>query len=210
MASEYSYGAAVRETAGRLGIDGATLIPYPGLPAPMSQIALPIRPAGQTLGVLFAESPEPNRFGYDEEDALALVAGQLGLRMLLVQQDEAPQAVAAARPLPADRQDVIQIRHYRADGSIFIGNSYLIKGVAGAILWKLLQEFQASGRVEFTNRELRLDPGLKLPAYTDNLEARLLLLQRRLAEKDVCLQIHKCGRGRFRLETTAELTLESL
>lgn len=212
MAQEYSYGATVRQSFGLSETDHSAGIPYPGLTAPMSQVALPIRPNGQTLGIIFAESPEPNRFGYDEEDALAMIAGHLGLRILLVQQDETPQTAPPPPPpeVPRETKGVVPIRYYRADGSIFIGNNYLIKGVAGAILWKLVQEFKAHGRVEFTNRELRLDPSLKLPAYTDNLEARLLLLQRRLSEKGACLQIRKCGRGSFRLETMAELVLESI
>jgi hypothetical protein len=91
------------------------------------------------------------------------------------------------------------VRYFEADGSVFLGNDYLIKGVAGAILWHLLQEFEATGRVEFTNRELRLSPTLRLPDINDNLEARLVLLQRRLAERRRELAIEKTGRGRFRL-----------
>ncbi|RYF15870.1 MAG: GAF domain-containing protein, partial [Comamonadaceae bacterium] len=81
----------------------------------------------------------------------------------------------------------------------FFGDAYVIKGVAGAILWKLLRDHAAQARTEFTNRELRLDPALRLPDVTDNLEARLLLLQRRLGEQGAGVRIEKTGRGRFRL-----------
>jgi len=42
-------------------------------------------------------------------------------------------------------------------------------------------------------------PALPLPELGDNLEARLILLQRRLAERCSFLRIEKTGRGRFRL-----------
>ena len=82
---------------------------------------------------------------------------------------------------------------------MFLGDSYLIKGVAGAILWKLLKDHAQLGRTDFSNRELRLDPAIRLPDVTDNLEARLVLLRRRLAEHGPHIRIEKTGRGRFRL-----------
>jgi hypothetical protein len=71
--------------------------------------------------------------------------------------------------------------------------------VAGAIFWKLLRDHTRDGRTEFTNRELRLDPAIRLPDLADNLEARLILLQRRVAERVPFLALEKTGRGRFRL-----------
>jgi hypothetical protein len=91
------------------------------------------------------------------------------------------------------------VRRFAADDSIFIGEDYLIKGVAGSILWRLLGIHAAEGRSDFSNRELRLDPEIRLPPLSENLETRLILLERRLAEKCPFLAIEKTGRGRFRL-----------
>lgn len=100
------------------------------------------------------------------------------------------------------------LRHFAADDSVFAGRDHVIKGVAGAILWKLLRAHVATGAVEFTNRELRLAPELRLPSHAENLEARLVLLERRLREKALPIQMEKAGRGRFRLVVTADLVLQ--
>jgi len=102
----------------------------------------------------------------------------------------------------------MHVRHFAADHSVFVDNDYLIKGVAGAIIWKLLREYVDSGRTDFTNRELRLDCALGLPDVTDNLDARLILLQRRLSERCPNITIEKTGRGRFRLHVNQPLRLE--
>ena len=93
---------------------------------------------------------------------------------------------------------------------MFLGDDYLIKGVAGAILWKLVGDFVRKGRTEFSNRELRLDTTLGLPDIADNLEARLILLQRRLAERSRDLAIEKTGRGRFRLRVLRPVQLHEV
>lgn len=212
MASEYSYGAAVRDSARAAGLDwqGDTAIPYPGLKAPQSQIAMPILRDGRSMGVLFAEGPNPNQFGYDEEDALSLVAGLLSALIAFLQQEEASDKTSPPMVSGTVAGREIRIRHYCADNTVFIGHDYLIKGVAGAILWKIAREHASVGRVEFTNRELRLDPALRLPEYAENLEARLVLLQRRLCERNAGIAIDKCGRGRFRLIVDGRLALEEI
>ncbi|MGE3888667.1 MAG: hypothetical protein AB7H81_19700 [Vicinamibacterales bacterium] len=68
-------------------------------------------------------------------------------------------------------------------------DAYLIKGIAGRILWELLRIHEGEQRVQFTNREIRLDESLQLPEIRDNLEARLILLRRRLAEKSEVLRL---------------------
>ena len=64
--------------------------------------------------------------------------------------------------------------------------------------WQLNVKFPDVAGYRFTNRELRLDASLRLPDLADNLEARLILLARRLAERAPHLAIEKTGRGRFR------------
>jgi adenylate cyclase len=126
-----------------------------------------------------------------------------------------PAPLSALVRLPAPREPApggarATVRHYAADDSVFIDHDYLIKGVAGAIFWKLVQDHVRQGRTEFTNRELRLAPELRLPDVAENLEARLILLQRRLAERCDFLRIEKTGRGRFRLTVARMLALEEV
>jgi hypothetical protein len=212
MTSEYRYGAAVRDTARRFGVDEGqiTEIPFPGLAAPSSQIAVPIVGGGRTLGVLFAESEETMRFGYDDEDALALVAGHLGTLIMLLPPEESIAPPPAPEPEPAPADAAVTVRHYVSDDSVFLDHDYLIKGVAGAILWRLVREYAKSGRTDFTTRELRLDRTLRLPEFAENLDARLVLLRKRLDERGACIRIEKCGRGRFRLVLGARLVLEEI
>jgi hypothetical protein len=77
-------------------------------------------------------------------------------------------------------------------------------------MWSLLPQYDLEGRVEFTNREVRLDPTLELPEFRDNFESRLILLKRRLDERGAPIQIEKTGRGRFRLVVERPLRLEQV
>ena len=203
MTSAYRYSRAMRRSlhANVPDIEPATDIPYPGLAQPHSQLAVPVLSAGRLLGVLFVESASEQQFSYEDEDMLVALAGHLGAAMDLMQastEGTEPAAPAAVPAQPATGA-VVQVRHFAANDSVFINDTYLIKGVAGAILWKLLRDFMQQGRTEFSNRELRLDPSIGLPDVADNLEARLVLLQRRLVEHSPHIRIEKTGRGRFRL-----------
>ena len=80
--------------------------------------------------------------------------------------------------------------------------------MAGRILWKVLGQYEAEQRDEFTNKEMRLDPSLELPDFRDNFESRLVLLKRRLDERGAAIRIEKTGRGRFRVIVDGRLELE--
>jgi len=200
--NEWGYGRAIRDSIAGTGLTDAIAreIPLPGLPDSRSQLAVPLLAGSALVGVLFVEDVVDRRFGFDDEDALVALAGLLGpaIRGLQACADDADDAPRQRpRPLRVEGPP-LTVRHYRADDSIFVGDDYLIKGVAGAILWKLVGDYARDGRTEFTNRELRLDPAIRLPDLSDNLEARLILLQRRMAERTPFLALEKTGRGRFR------------
>ena len=203
MTSDYAYSRAVRQnlapqTSGTL----ETEIPFPGLTTPQSQMALPMMWGDGLLGVLYVESMEEMRFSHQDEDALMALADQVAMAIHFITQqsgDVAEERTSAGKPAAPLRGTAMTIRRFPPNDSVFIDDDYLIKGVAGAIFWKLVNDYVQHQRTEFTNRELRLSPALRLPDISDNLEARLILLQRRLNERCPFLRIVKTGRGRFSL-----------
>jgi len=209
FSAEYSYGRAIRESLAASGDAGGieTEIPLPGLAHAGSQLAVPIRAAARMLGVLYVESPQDQRFGYDDEDALVALAGQLGLAIQLAQLADAEESSAVAVEASRAPGPAVVVRHYPQNDSIFLDEDYLIKGVAGSIFCALVRDYLERGRVSFSNRELRLDPRIRLPDLSDNLEARLILLSRRLEERQACVRIVKTGRGRFELRVQRRLEL---
>ncbi len=98
------------------------------------------------------------------------------------------------------QSDPMSIRYYSENDSVFIDDEYVVKGLAGRILLRLLSSYERDGRVNFTNMELRVAQDLQFGTYRDNLEARLILLRRRLEERASAVRLTRTGRGRFRLE----------
>jgi adenylate cyclase len=178
-------------------------IPLPGLPEAESQLAVPAMVLGQLVGVLAVESDEPMAFAEDDEALLTVVAVMVASAIEIDWAHERTEDATGpsrhrAAP-PAHAAHTTRVRFFPVDGSTFLDGDYLIKGVAGRILWSLLQAYNRDGRTDFTNREVRLDPTLELPEFRDNFESRLVLLKRRLDEREAPIRIEKTGRGRFQI-----------
>jgi len=203
MRSELSYGRAVRERATESERAApAEDVPLPGLQDVQAQLALPLLSGTRLVGVLAVESGDPLCFDEWDEAFLQIVANQIAVGVDRMQAREpSPSAGSAASAEPRE------FTFYRNDDCVFTGGEYLVRNVPGRILWKLLTEHARDGRTEFTNRELRLDPKLGLPALKDNLESRLILLRKRLAERCPDVRIVPAGRGRFTLALDREIAL---
>jgi adenylate cyclase len=189
-------------------------IPLPGLASACSQLAVPLLAHNQLLGVLCLQSEEAGRFTAMDERLALVVARQIAVTMAMIRLQAA--ALAPDEPRRDRRRMTNQtdpcslIKHYKSDDSVFVDDAYLVKGMPGRILRKIIYSYLSSGRNEFTNKEIRLDTSLQLPDIKDNLETRLILLRRRIEERCDFLQIVSTGRGRFRFNAKRRLKLESL
>jgi predicted pyridoxine 5'-phosphate oxidase superfamily flavin-nucleotide-binding protein len=187
-------------------------IPVPGLPDAKSRIAVPALALGQLVAVLMVEDPRPVAFTEADEITLTVLAALVASAIEVERTREATEEASASRTLdaraPEPSTPSTRVRFFPVDGSTFLDGDYLIKGVAGRILWSLLGHYEREQRVEFTNKEVRLDPTLELPDFRDNLDSRLLLLKRRLDERAAPIRIEKTGRGRFRLDVSTSLRLD--
>ncbi len=213
--NEMRYSRAIRTTIEQAGgrRDLRPEIPLPGLADAQSHMALPLVVGDRLVGVLAVESKD--RLGFDEWDEtfLEIIANQVafGLDNVVLRErgkDDAAPAPAPQTALGAAPGPVKRFRFFRHDDCVFVGDEYLIRNVPGRILWKLLRAHVDTGRTEFSNRELRLDPWLGLPALRDNLESRLVLLRKRLELKCPEIRLPSTGRGHFRLEASCKIELE--
>jgi hypothetical protein len=186
-------------------------IPMPGLPSPESQLGVPLLVRGELVGVLVLESEMRYRFHEEDKASIELLGNYLAIAIqnMQLQEAAAPADAAAASAPPAAmstgyRHDLV---YYAGEEVIMVDGEYLIRSLPARILWRLLTIRDASGRAEFTNRELRLDKSLNLPEWKDNLESRLILLRRRLEQKCPDVRLTPTGRGRFRLDVDGVLAL---
>jgi hypothetical protein len=197
MSRDRSYTRA----AGDAGAGKEQVIPLPRLQTVESQLVTPMLAHRQLVGIICLQSEAPGAFQAADESIASILANQAGMAIAGLGRAEA-EAAAAAEPAQA-----VEVKHYQEDDSVFLNNEYLIKGVAGGILWRLLRAYDEQGRSEFSNREIRLDQTLDLPDIKDNLEARLVLLRKRLEERCDYLRLEKTARGRFRLVVSRPLRL---
>ncbi len=211
------YSAAVRRSYEESGeIAPGREIPLPGLADPGSQVAVPAMVRGQLLGILAIESSLPLAFTEEDEARVGVIATLLASAIEIdwaearAEAERVPTPGATPVPPAASPGRTTHVRFFPVDGSTFLDRDYLIKGVAGRILWVLLGHYTREGRDEFTNKEVRLDPALELPEFRDNLESRLILLKRRLDEREAPIRMEKTGRGRFRLVVDTALRLDEV
>ncbi len=212
------YARTVQRTVDGGGAAGPE-IQLPGLPDARSQLAAPMLARAALIGVVAVESETALAFDDADEQALVVAAHLAGGALDREQaaagsEPDIGAATAGAKPPAASEptgpvaRPTVRLRHYLVDGSTFIDDDYLIKGVAGRLLWKVAAEHVATGRTAFSNREARLDPALGLPPFRDNFESRLILLKRRLDERQAPVRIVSAGRGRFELRVDTEMLLE--
>ena len=218
------YAFAVHKRAQEAGIYSPDRqIPLPGLPNPESQLGVPLLVRHELVGVLCIESEIPYRFHEEDKTAIELLGGYLAIAIQNMQLRERSEAASDGAAPSAQKSAAVhksaptvaprsasqrrEVAYYARDECILIDGEYLIRSLPANILWKLLRRRDAEGRIEFTNRELRLDKSLNLPEWKDNLETRLLLLRRRLQQKCSDIRIVPRGRGRFALELGCNVTL---
>jgi hypothetical protein len=208
------YARAVRDRAEAMGQTEAIAreIPLPGLPDAASQIAVPLATRGRLVGVLAVESKDPLAFLPRENTLLTTIGAHLATAIEQLtsrdQDDAASDRIRSAPQGPAARSvSTRRFTFFQKDDCICVDGEYLIRNVPARILWRLLIQYRDEGRIEFTNRELRMDSWLGLPELKDNLEARLILLRRRLEQKCPDVRLVQRGRGRFALEADAKLDL---
>ena len=218
VGAELRYGRTIRASLHRAGRGRALApeIPLPGLLDAQSQLALPLLAGDRLVGVLAVESPLPSAFEDWHETSFEIIASQVALaiegmvrRGRLEEAEEEGAAAEVGSPAAAPAADRSRtITFHPGDDCVFVDDEYLVRNVPGKILWRLLSLHQATGRTEFSNRELRLDGSLGLPAVRDNLESRLVLLRKRLEQKCPDLALVSTGRGRFRLQLGCKVVLQ--
>ena len=193
-------------------------IPLPGLAEAESQVAVPAIVLGQLVGVLVIESPQRVAFTTDDEALLTIVATMVASAIEIDWAQErdgvardCPPAAGTASSAPADAGDgdpraLLRGRRQHLPRRRLPDQGRRRSHPVGAAHAARARD----GRVDFTNKEVRLDPTLELPEFRDNLESRLILLEAAPRRARAPIRIEKTGRGRFRLAVESALTLECI
>jgi signal transduction protein with GAF and PtsI domain len=204
---------AAKKRAEETGWRPQESVRLPGLENPASQLGVPLVVAGELIGVLCIESETPYRFHEEDKTTIGLLGSYLAVAIQNMQRTESEVTPSLERERVESKPvrsvgKKCSVTYYAADEVVMLDGDYLIRSLPARILWRLLQTHEREGRAEFTNRELRLDKSLGLPAFKDNLETRLLLLRRRLDQKGEDIRLVPRGRGRFALELGCAVELQ--
>ena len=190
-------------------------IPVPDLPDAQSRLAVPALALGQLVGVLVVESTDPVAFTAADEATLTVVASLVASAVEAERsRDRTELEDGRARPSrsrrpsrrAARRRACGSSRSTAARSSTATTSS---RASPAASSGRCSGHHDREGRVEFSNREMRLDPSLDLPPFRDNFESRLILLKRRLDEREAPIRIEKTSRGCFRLVVEGPVALET-
>ena len=211
LARTRAMNAALQDSIRRSGAKPSGVeIELPGLERVQSAAAVPLLARGELTGVLYLESERQGDFGPGKERLLRVIGAQLAAALAVLEADRGESEAVEPSPTTAPQGQPLTVAYYQADDSVFVDDAYVVKGVPGRILWKLMQEHDADGRTSFTNRELRLDEQLGLPPGNNNLEARLLVLRKRLAALECGITLDRVDRGRLSLGVSAPLALSEV
>lgn len=213
MGATLGYARGVRNRLLETGqIEGLEAeVALPGLDDAQAQLALPLLVGERLVGVIGFESRDPLCFDDWDEAFLQVVANVIALAIVRLEEEDGEVADAPSTfkvPETAPDLPLRRLTFFKNDDCIFLDGEYLIRNVPGRILWKILRSHKEKGQREFSNRELRLDASLGMPAYRDNLESRLILLRKRLREKSADIRLAPIKRGRFALELDCRVELE--
>ncbi|MCK7497066.1 MAG: hypothetical protein MZW92_44020 [Comamonadaceae bacterium] len=173
--------------------------------------------AGQLLGrALRREPAEDMRFGYDDEDALVALAAQLGAAIHAAASacadeaaDERPRADAAGARAAAATARRCAVRHYADERQRLPRRRLPHQGrgrrrSSGSCCADYARDTAAPSSPTANCAWTR---AIRLPDLGDNLEARLILLSRRLQEKNAPIRIQKPARGCLQLQVERPVEL---
>lgn len=200
------YAQAVKKTLCEKTSDAR--IALPGLLQPAAQIAVPILAQEGLQGVLFVESETQSYWSSRDLLISSIVTNILGMGL---RSYEGKPNIIRALPSNIDKHSGPskdwRFRYVEGEDVIFVNDQYLVKNTPARILRYLITCFCEQGRTEFSNMELRTDKNLHLPDFKDNLEARLILLRKRLEEQESGIRLISTGRGKFKIEINGQLSL---
>ena len=136
------------------GID----VPLPTLGDAQSCMAVPALARGELVGVLTVESPLSVAFE-DEDEAVLKVIATVVAQMIDIERSNVDAADRSAPPVPAasttPTSGETHIRFFGEDGSVFLDGEYLIRGVAGRILWSSCSDTCRRARPSSPTRNCR-------------------------------------------------------